>query len=104
MTPGLDQCENCDGWCEFHHLHKSPGGVALCQNDEAQRHYWYETAEQRRAQGIGTKLASLLQSMGITKERYALVKQLFGLPPDCDCDARKEWLNKVQQFVKTGRV
>ena len=29
-------------------------------------------------------------------------KELFGLAPDCDCDGRKEWLNKVGRHFGIG--
>lgn len=43
----------------------------------------------------GDALESLLTSYGITKEWYSGFKEKFGLPPTCDCDDRKEWLNKT---------
>ncbi len=45
--------------------------------------------------GLGDWAEAGLKSLGITKERYRVIKEEFGLPPECDCDARKEWLNKV---------
>ena len=49
-------------------------------------------------QGLGDYTESLLQSVGITKERYVAAKQLFGLAPTCGCDSRREWLNKVSDW------
>lgn len=43
----------------------------------------------------GDALEELLASYGITKEWYTGFKEKFDLPPTCDCDARKEWLNKT---------
>lgn len=46
-------------------------------------------------QGLGDNLKRWLTSWGITKERYVEVKELFGLPPTCNCDSRAEWLNRL---------
>lgn len=43
----------------------------------------------------GDALEELLTSYGITQEWYKGFKKQYGLPPTCDCDARKEWLNKT---------
>lgn len=48
--------------------------------------------------GLGDYTESLLQSVGITKERYQAAKQLFGLAPTCNCDERKAWLNRVSDW------
>ena len=50
--------------------------------------------------GLGDTTEKILRSMGITKERYVEIKQLFGLQPICNCDARREWLNKVGEYFK----
>lgn len=49
----------------------------------------------RAAAGLGDRTERMLKSIGITKERYAEVKALFGRAPTCNCAARKEWLNRV---------
>ena len=43
----------------------------------------------------GDALEDLLTSYGITKEWYQSFKKEHGLPPICNCEARKEWMNKV---------
>lgn len=48
--------------------------------------------------GLGDYVEGLLQSVGITKERYKAAKELFGLPPNCSCDSRREWLNRVSDW------
>jgi hypothetical protein len=48
--------------------------------------------------GLGDAVESLLASIGITKDRYAQAKELFGLPATCSCDARREWLNRVSDW------
>jgi hypothetical protein len=49
--------------------------------------------------GLGDQVEKMLKSLGITQERYVQVKQLFGLPPTCGCAKRREWLNKVGQWL-----
>lgn len=52
--------------------------------------------------GLGDYTEQLLTSIGVTKDRYVAAKQLFGLPPTCGCDARKEWLNRVSDWWRGG--
>lgn len=54
-------------------------------------------------QKLGDYTESLLQSVGITKERYIAAKQLFGLAPTCGCGERKEWLNRVSDWWRGER-
>lgn len=51
--------------------------------------------------GLGDYTEAMLQSIGVTKERYQAAKQLFGLSPTCDCDQRKEWLNRVSDWWRS---
>lgn len=51
-----------------------------------------------QANGLGSYIEELLESIGITKDRYMEVKRMFGLPHRCNCDRRKEWLNKVSDW------
>ncbi len=48
-----------------------------------------------RKEGWGDKLENQLTAIGVTKDWYKGVKEKFGLPPTCNCDRRKEWLNRV---------
>jgi len=50
----------------------------------------------------GDNLEKALKKLGITSERYIEVKKIFGLPPNCGCAARREWLNKVGHWI-SGR-
>jgi hypothetical protein len=52
----------------------------------------------REPKKLGDTVESVFAGMGITKERYREAKALFGLPPNCACDARKEWLNRVSDW------
>lgn len=51
--------------------------------------------------GLGDWTEQMLSSIGVTKERYISAKEKFGLAPTCDCDARKEWLNKVSDWWRS---
>lgn len=48
--------------------------------------------------GLGDYTEQVLSAIGITKERYVAVKELFGLAPTCDCEERKAWLNRVSDW------
>lgn len=39
-----------------------------------------------------------LKSIGVTQERWGKAKELFGLSPECNCDGRIDWLNKVTDW------
>lgn len=52
----------------------------------------------REALKLGDRVEALLSSIGITQQRYKEVKELFGLPPTCNCGKRKEWLNRVSDW------
>ena len=45
--------------------------------------------------GLGTVVESILSSVGVTQDRYVAFKTQFGLLPQCDCDERREWLNRL---------
>jgi hypothetical protein len=47
------------------------------------------------ALGLGDRVESALQIAGITKDRWAAFKATMGLPATCNCDARKQYLNKL---------
>jgi hypothetical protein len=49
--------------------------------------------------GLGDYTEQLLSSLGVTKDRYSAAKKLFGLAPTCNCETRKEWLNKVGAWL-----
>jgi hypothetical protein len=54
-----------------------------------------------KPQPIGDALEEFLTGYGITKEWYSEFKEKYGLPPNCDCDARQEWLNKTSDAHPT---
>ena len=45
--------------------------------------------------GLGDLTEGFFMSLGITQERYLAVKAAIGLDPECNCDARKKWLNEL---------
>jgi hypothetical protein len=49
--------------------------------------------------GLGDYTEQMLSTIGVTKDRYAAVKEAFGLAPTCDCEVRKAWLNKVGAWL-----
>lgn len=51
---------------------------------------------------LGDYTESLLASLGVTQERYKAAKELFGLPPTCNCSGRIEWLNRVSSWWRGG--
>jgi hypothetical protein len=58
-----------------------------------------EKIEQRQATAeptrLGDKIGSVLESVGVTPERWREAKAAIGLPATCNCDARKAWLNAL---------
>ncbi len=48
--------------------------------------------------GLGDFTESLLQRIGVTKERYIEAKKMFGGAPTCNCEKRKAWLNRVSDW------
>lgn len=47
---------------------------------------------------LGDLTEAMLASLGVTPERYCEAKRIFGWCPECQCEERKEWLNKVTQW------
>ena len=52
-------------------------------------------------QGLGDLTEALLQSLGVTQNRYCEAKRLFGLTPECWCQERIAWLNKVSDWWRS---
>lgn len=44
--------------------------------------------------GLGDRVEQALTFLGITQERYTAFKEKYGKMPDCDCLARKRWMNE----------
>jgi hypothetical protein len=67
-------------------------------NDEPIEH----TCGSAQVVRLGDKLQSALEGIGITKERWQAAKQVLHLPPTCHCEARQEWLNKLDARLGIG--
>lgn len=53
--------------------------------------------------GLGDYTERLLANIGVTEERWMEAKRLFGPAEDCNCQARKEWLNRVGAYFNIGK-
>lgn len=49
---------------------------------------------------LGDDLETMLTALGVTKDKWKAAKQKFGLPPNCGCAARQEWLNRVSENLQ----
>lgn len=58
----------------------------------------YADHGESRQPGLGDYTEALLKTLGITQDRYKAAKELFGLPPTCNCDDRIAWLNRVSDW------
>lgn len=75
-------------------------GVTLCHScpDNPQLNntvYLTDTIAANQHSGLGDRIESALTAAGITKERWKAFKGAMGLPRTCNCDARKEYINKL---------
>ena len=50
----------------------------------------------------GDWLSRQFAAVGITPERYAAAKQALGMPPTCECEERREWLNRAHAWWRGG--
>jgi hypothetical protein len=51
---------------------------------------------------LGDRVESALTAVGVTKERWQGVRAAVGLPPGCNCNARKQWINKLDERLELG--
>lgn len=118
MIEPVDKCK-CRGdenagpkgtfWCRYHECRKTPHWHSLCRNKAEYRTAWNEgrgVGQESSMQtpspeqsGLGDKIASWLSAVGVTEENYVAIKEMFGLPPTCNCAGRKEWLNRVGRWI-----
>jgi hypothetical protein len=63
-----------------------------------------KTRKATTLKGLGDYTERLLQSIGITEERYKDIKQRFGLASSCNCEARKLWLNNVTNYLRSTDI
>ena len=103
------KCRDCKGigWCERHQIFKPATLVNICRKRGDIFELWEQgigpgqtdnPIKPSKNKGLGDSLETVLTTLGITKDRYVEVKKLFGLPPTCNCDQRREWLNKVGEW------
>ena len=59
-----------------------------------------KTPKRRCQAGLGDRVETVLERFGITESRYKEAKRLFGLMPECNCQKRKKWLNKVGRYFE----
>ena len=59
----------------------------------------YPTPASSSKKGLGDRVENMLASIGVTEDRYAEIKEKFGLPATCNCKGRKEWLNRVGKYI-----
>lgn len=52
--------------------------------------------------GLGDKIAEALASWGVTQESWIAFKEQHGLPPECECESRKQWLNQFGELVPSA--
>lgn len=53
-----------------------------------------------RRSGLGDFTERMLSRIGVTPDRFAAAKEKFGLAPTCNCAKRKEWLNRVGEWLR----
>ena len=53
--------------------------------------------------GLGDILERELKRLNITQEAYIKLKVRFGAMPTCNCEKRKQWLNRVGKYLGVGR-
>lgn len=52
----------------------------------------------------GTMLAENLARIGITPESYGQMKAAIGLPAECNCQERKEWLDNAWAWAFQAKL
>lgn len=72
--------------------------VRRCKPDP---HPWVEQIpSDKKVEYLGTKMEKLFKRWGITEERLKEVFKQFGRPPSCKCQARRDYLNKVDKYLR----
>lgn len=51
---------------------------------------------------LGDKIEGALASLGVTQDRWLAAKESLGLPATCNCDARRDWLNRLDEQLGLG--
>jgi hypothetical protein len=79
-------------------------GYVSCLEDGVETKHYYSEGPHSHKKQLGDKMESMLESIGVTKDRYKAAKLALGFPPTCDCDKRKEWLNKAGVWWKSRHI
>jgi len=69
------------------------GTRSFCSKNPIVRHDQMATRNR-----LGDITEKALKSIGVTQDRYKAAKEIFGMSPTCNCDKRKEWLNRVSDW------
>lgn len=56
-----------------------------------------EVEQNQTVERLGDRVESALKAIGISQDRIIDVKAALGLPPTCNCPARIEWLNNLDE-------
>jgi hypothetical protein len=51
---------------------------------------------------LGDRVEAALSAVGITQEKWLDAKETIGLPRTCNCAARKDWLNALDDKLGLG--
>lgn len=51
---------------------------------------------------LGDRVKSALQEHGITEASWEAFKREYGLPPGCNCERRRAWLNRLDEKLGLG--
>ena len=62
--------------------------------------WWREYPDHRCTWQLGDDIEDALKSLGITKERWARLKEQLHLDPNCNCERRQVWLNEKSKELK----
>ena len=56
-----------------------------------------EVRERRKRFMLGDWVADRIASFGITAAKYEAFRERHGMLPECNCEARRQWLNNFGQ-------
>ena len=86
--------EKITGTCVCSHCGTPAKSCAIC--DQCRRKCRSEN--DKLGDKLGDKTEKLLKTIGITPDLVKACKQRFGLAPTCNCNGRKEYLNRVSDW------
>lgn len=96
-------CQNVDGVCTQCNKAMSEGERRGCSEWVKLHNYAPDTTKpEPTPKLLGDKVESGLKSLGITEHTYRDFKVFIGLSDNCNCEGRKESLNKLDARVREG--